>query len=306
MRLSHQTIHPGVFALTTESANSIMITALEQHGLVNHVDVDSEYLQCMNSFTIDISQIHKVKDGYALIKPSKDLHSHRIYFAIDSADDDSVNNVVLEANRNTIAIANLNSKLKGALTDAAEILSLSENTVVLMLRYLKRRAAFFKANTMLSQLQLAEAMEIKDKNISRATKKLVAEHQVIYLEKGGNLVFPAFQFTERGQVYPELLNAIPILIEHEISYEDLCFWLTEKTSTTLYVPDDDCSYFEISFEDMMESATKASNGNIVYNGKPIDTLIKGDMNIFNALFDSWISPESYNALFDLHNVCQNQ
>lgn len=266
-----------------------MIKALEQNGLVSHVDVDSEYLQSMSNFTIDTSQIHKVKGGYALNKPPKGLRNHRIYFMTENGNEATVNNVVLEANRSTMALANLNDKLKGVLTDAAEILSLSENTVVLMLRYLKRRAAFFKENTMLSQLQLAEVTEIKNKNISRATKKLVDEHQVIYLEKEGNLVFPAFQFTERGQVYPELLNAIPTLTDHEISYEDLCFWLTEKTSTTLHVPNDDCSYVGISFEDMMESATKASNDNIVYNGKPIDTLIKGDINIFNALFDCVIT-----------------
>lgn len=117
------------------------------------------------------------------------------------------------------------------------------------------------------------------------------------------MVFPAYQFTNRGHVYPEILNAIPTLIEHEISYEDFCFWLTEETSIVLYVPDDDCSYVGVSFEDMMESATKASNDNIVYDGKPIDTLIKGDINIFNALFDNWISPDTYDVYVDTYKVC---
>lgn len=137
-----------------------------------------------------------------------------------------------------------------------------------------------------------DVMGIRSKNVTRATKKLVAEHKFIYIEQRGNLVFLAFQFGKHGQIYPELLKAVPLLIEYEISHEDFCFWLTDETSEVLHVKKD--GSYEVSgesFEDMMKRAAKASNENIVYQSKPIDTSIKGDVNIFNDLFSIWTGSE---------------
>lgn len=159
---------------------------------------------------------------------------------------------------------------------------------------------FFEKHKMLSLEQVLKLSAHRDSNNQSSIPKLVDTSQIIEIKQGAKNVFPAFQFNELGEVYMQIIMALPFVIKNEIPILDFCYWLTDKCTVLLSTPINTENYVGWTFEKVIEHGNELQKQSVTFDGRPIEALQKGDSNTFKQLLSEWLSPYDY----DVYNVEQ--
>lgn len=302
--------------MTTLTSEMIAISALEEAGKVEHIDLDRAQIMALmqspyEEVVIDYDLYQSLNPGFTRPKigyvvgrkgsgktllraaptPDVKVNLFRLYSAKDNSEltKSIVNTVNISILHEFSAVQNTVETL----LDLAPFASRSETEMVLLHRFAKWRSDFFGRYTMLSREQALEWLGMTQINARRTINNLTANHKLIVLKHKNKTLVPEFQFNRKGEVYAALVQQLPRVSERGIDLMDLCRWLTTNTDRVISAPTQHGSLKGVSLEEAIQQAQQVDDNTQIFSGKPIDTLASSNNAVFNALVKQWLEPDSY-------------
>ncbi|SHH53781.1 hypothetical protein [Ferrimonas marina] len=80
---------------------------------------------------------------------------------------------------------------------------------------------------------VVEAFGVRGSNHHQGVCHLLEWGLLLSVEVDGGEVYPAFQFDEQGEVFPELVELLKLAAKCSLSSGDVCFWLTTRQRITI-------------------------------------------------------------------------
>ncbi|AZL83329.1 hypothetical protein EIJ81_00225 (plasmid) [Aliivibrio salmonicida] len=163
--------------------------------------------------------------------------------------------------------------------------SVSESSLILTQRFLKKRTHFVNSNTLLSAIDFATALGVQDKNTSRTLTRLRTKGEVLAIKLNDTYLYPSFQLNAEACVYPALIRAIPILLTQFTEW-DIAFWLTTAYTITQSIDVLDLNDVEESLKTLksLEDIALFVEKNISTDGTttavPLELLQKDEFELF--------------------------
>lgn len=285
--------------------DKVVFDALEQAGLLRHVDVDQQLFSAfVDDLEIDTPQVfenvnevperfvqyvtHKLSDE----QTSHSAHCYRLYVGHDLPP--KYTELVKQWNCKELAKMELITQPPDWLQSFAPFMSRSETEVALMYRYVQQRNAFFEQHSMLTADEVINVLGLAKKNARRTVRDLSNKHQLILFKHENKLSAPAFQFTAKGLVYPAIIQVLPKVIEQGIQPLEFAMWLVQKTSALLNTNTSQINTKGMGFEQVLQQAEQANQTAKHYHGKPIEALAEGNNEVFLALVHRWLYPDTFN------------
>ncbi len=178
------------------------------------------------------------------------------------------------------------------LKDSKEFSSASENELILLHRFAKRRDKLLNEYAFLEGKDMYHLMGSKDKNVNRWLANQEKNNKIFSVETGGRKLYPAFQLDREGKPYEPLIESWTRFYESGRTHWDVCFWLTTfQSAITEKVNVASKSLKGKSIQEAMLLADKASEQTKRVEMRPIEALVQKMNDIFQLYVEKWLNPD---------------
>jgi hypothetical protein len=166
--------------------------------------------------------------------------------------------------------------------------------VTLMHRFVKDRDLFFDKNKMLCAEEVISIFGYGAGNPRRTVSELINQHKLIAFKQEGRFLAPEFQFNAKATLYPELQAVIVAAKDKGIGHLELAMWLSRNSHFILGYQRKTKDWSGQLFSEALQEINNQDHNNVqVFDGKPIDTLAKGDLKLFDSLVTQWLDPHAF-------------
>ncbi len=303
--------------------DKLVVEFLEKQGVVKHIDLnyedvvkslaasDTQPAMPTGLYGHNADMATNIASFIQTVKIKKQNHPHspvknlRLFYSTNiMVHSENVGLIINAVNRQEIERASNLSDTERWQKNISVLTSYSENEVTLMHRFVKDRALFFDNNKMLGAEEITSILGYGAGNPRRTVSELINQNKLIAFKQEGRFLAPEFQFNAKAALYPELQAVIVAAKDKGFSHLELAMWLSRSRRFILGYQRKTTDWSGQIFSDVLQKIEEQSHNDVeVFDGKPIDILAKGDLQLFDILVTQWLEPH---ALEHMHGIIVNE